>query len=128
VKTGWEPHWTGDGNTYFTLHAMNKEKLDLQLEVTFEHDGSATAEKAFWRSETARLIQIKVEGSAAATGGSTYQKRTLLLNLAGKWQKFDKLDAFKGNDIVKGVFKARYDATAAKFAQIVVVNEVTALP
>ncbi len=126
VKTGWVPVFTGDGNLYFSFNKATPPEITLS--ITFEHDGTATAEKANWRGQIARLIRLQFEGSNLGTAGTNYSKKTLRIDLAGKWEKFDKLAEQDGNDIVTGTFRARYNATAAKFAEIVVVNERATLP
>lgn len=126
VKTGWIPVFTGDGNLYFSF--AKSTMPEIMLDITFEHDASSVSEKASWRAGTSRQIRIKFEGNTVATPGTTYSKKTLLIDLAGKWEKFDKLDEQNGNDIVKGSFRARYNATAALFANMTVVNELSALP
>lgn len=126
VTTGWQEYFTADGNLYFTGHKSTKPEVLLTL--TFEHDGTSVAEKANWLAETARLIRILVEGSTVSTPGTTYSKKTLIIDLAGKWERFEALDEQDGNDIVTGRFRAAYDPTSASFAEIVVVNELSALP
>jgi hypothetical protein len=88
------------------------------------------AEKAAWRAGTARLIQLKFEGSALTTTDdlATYDVKTFIINLAGKWEKFGPLDDQDGDDVVTGTFRARYNAEAARFAEIIVVNEVETMP
>lgn len=130
-KTGWVPHFTADGNTspYFIFEALDDKKLDIQFKVIFEHETSfATVEKGNWRTQTPRLLQLKVTGNAVTTPGTTYSNDTLLLNMAGKWLKFDKLGEKDGNDTIQGTFKVTHDLTAAKFCQIIVVNELASLP
>ncbi len=124
-KTGAQAVYLGD-NLYFTLHKVVTP--EVILEVTFEHDGSATAEKVNWRAQTPRLIQVKCEGSTVATPGTVYSKKTMIINVAGRWTKFDKLDEQDGNDIVMGTFTSRYNPTAAKFGNLIVVNELTTIP
>ena len=41
---------------------------------------------------------------------------------------FDALGEQDGNNIVKGTFRARYDATAAKYCTITLVNELASVP
>jgi hypothetical protein len=108
-KTGHQAVYTGNGNLYYSF--TKQVAPEIELEVTFEHDGSATAEKAFWRSQATRLVRILTEGST----------------LTSRWSKFEKLDERNGNDIVVGRLKVRYNATAALLAQIIVVNEVAGL-
>lgn len=62
-----------------------------------------------------------------ATAG-TYTNKTLIIDLAGMWEKFDKLGEDNGNDIIEADFRVAYDATAAKYAEIKVVNELASLP
>lgn len=125
VKTGAMAVFTGDGNLYFTFHKMTMP--EILLDITFEHDSVATAEKAIWRAQTPRQIRLDFDGSALVTPGTTYSTKKFRIDLAGKWEKFDVLDEQNGNDIVKGTFRARYNSTAALFAAITVVNESSAL-
>jgi hypothetical protein len=125
LKTGWRGVPSGDGNLSFGF--VKCADPELTLDITFEHNGSARAEKAFWRSQTARKLQLKVLGSALATAGSVYTYKTFLANLCGKWSKFSVLGEQDGNDIVTGMFVSKYDPTAALFATLIVVNEVAAL-
>jgi|SRR3990172_8577584 len=126
VKTGLIAKWTADGQIYFSFNKMTKP--EITLEVKLEYDGTAIAEIANWEAQTPRLIQLKFEGSALTTPGTAYSFRTLLINLAGKWDKFSKIDEDDGNDIVTGTFRARYNATASKFAQIIDVCELATVP
>lgn len=126
VNTGLTAVFTADGSLYFTF--VKGVAPEITLDVTFEHDGTATAEKANWRAQTARQIRLIFEGSTVGTPGTTYSKKTLIIDLAGKWESFSALEDQDGNDIVTGTFRARYNATAALFAAITVVNELSALP
>lgn len=125
-KTGLVPAFTGDGNLYFAFAKFVEP--EITLEITFEHDATAVAEKAKWRSKTARLIRLICEGSAVATPGTTYTYKTLKIDLAGKWEKFDVLDDDGNGDvIVAGTFRVLRNDTASKFAEIVVVNELNTI-
>lgn len=126
VKTGWEPRFTGDGNLYFTRHA--NVGPELTLDITFEHDSNAVTEKGNWRNETARQIRINIDGPALGTAGTTYTYKTFRIDVAGKWENFEKIGDMDGNDILKGTFKPRYNSTASLFALILIVNELSALP
>ncbi len=125
LTTGWVPVWTVDGSLVFTFAKIAAPELVATL--TFEHDTNAVAEKAAWRAQTPRLLQLKFEGSTLTTAG-VYTVKTFIANLAGKWEKFDALADQDGNDVVKGTFRARYDPTAAKFANLLVVNQLTTIP
>lgn len=126
VKTGWKAQFSGDGNLYFTF--IKNTMPEIVLDITFEHDATSVAEKAFWRAQTARQLRLKFLGNAVGTPGTAWSTNALQIDLAGKWEKFDKLSELNGNDIVKGTFRARYNSTAALFAVITVVNELSALP
>lgn len=126
VNTGLQPVFTADGNLYFTF--IKNVGPEITLDVTFEHDGTATAEKAAWRAQTPCLIRLQWEGSALGTAGA-YTVKTLRVDLAGRWESFAALEDQDGNDVVTGTFRARYNATAAKYAEIVVVaDDMAALP
>lgn len=126
ITTGWVPVWTADGALYFTF--AKQVMPEVVLNLTFEHDGTAAAEKVNWRAETPRLIRLLFEGSALSTAGTDYTYKTLIIDLAGKWESFDAIGDQDGNDIVSGTFRARYNSTAALFADIIVVNELSSLP
>lgn len=120
VTTGWIAKFAADGNLYFSF--AQSTKPEVLLNVTFEHNATAIAEKLAWRNKTARLFRLDFPGSALTTAGM-FSTKLLRINLAGRWEKFDKIGEMNGNDIVTGTFRAGYNATAAKFAEIVVVNE-----
>jgi hypothetical protein len=126
ITTGWTGVHTGSGRLDFSF--IKQVKPEIKLDITFEHNATATAEKAKWRSGTPRLLKITCDGSALASAGSTYTYKTFIINLAGKWDMFEKIDEQDGNDIVTGHFVARYNSTAALFGSIVVVNEVEVMP
>lgn len=128
VKTGWQAVDAANGQSYFAF--LKQVQPEIVLDVVFEHNASAAAEKSAWRAGTARLIRLKFTGTALSDtdAGATYDTKTLIINLAGKWEKFEKLDERDGNDIVAGTFRARYNATAAKYAEFIIVNEVETMP
>lgn len=123
--TGLVPVWTADGALYFTF--AKQVMPEVVLALTFEHDGVSTAEKVNWRTQTPRLIRLPFEGTALTTAGN-YTSKSLVIDLAGKWEKFDALGDQDGNDVIKATFRARYNSTAALFGEILVVNELSALP
>jgi hypothetical protein len=119
-KSGWTPVWTADGGTGLLYNFIKCVKPEITLDITFEHEASSQAEKVFWRAGTARLVQVKFVGSVL--NGTTYENKTLILNLPGKWTKFSKLGEQDGNDIIVGTFVVGYDQTKADAGQIIVVN------
>jgi len=124
--TGWVPVFTADGNLYFSFAKMSYGQ-EVVLKLTFEHDATSVAEKAAWRAGTPRQIRLLFQGAALTTPGSGYTYKTLILDMAGKWEKFDKLDEMNGNDVVTGTFRARYNVTADLFCEAIVVNELAAV-
>jgi hypothetical protein len=127
LDNGWKPQATGDGNLSFSFAKQVHPAGTLQ--ITFEHDATAVAEKAFWLAQTARKIRISHIGSAlTSVGGGSYTTKIITLDVAGKWEKFDPMDDDDGNDTVTGTFRIGYDATAAQNLLITVVNELSAVP
>ena len=125
VTTGLIPVWTADGSLAYSF--VKQVGPEVTLDVTFEHNASAVSEKAARLAETPRLIMLKFEGSTLTTAG-TYSVKTLKITLAGQWESFEALGDSDGNNTVTGTFRARYDATAAKFCEFLIVNQLTSLP
>lgn len=124
-KTGWKAVFAADGQLYFSF--IKGVKPTITLEITFEFNTTAVAEKVIWRAQTPRKIQLKCEGSAI-TAGTTYSKKTMIINLVGKWSKFSKIGENEGNDIVTGTFNGKYNATAADAGDIIIVNTLATIP
>jgi hypothetical protein len=127
IEPDWQPLAVG-GQLYPTL--FNFTGVTITGEITFLHDtpisGNA-GEKAKWRAETARLLQIKTTGSAVATAGTAYTYKTAIVNLPIKWTKFPPLNDENKNSVITATFESKYNTTAANRGSIIVVNEVTAL-
>lgn len=126
VTSGWIASPNMDGNLFFGFAKFVRP--EITLDITFEHDGSATAEKVNWRAQTPRKIQLLCQGSALTTPGAVYSFKSMIINLAGKWSKFSKIGEQNGNDIVTGTFVARYNSTAADIGNIIIVNELASVP
>jgi hypothetical protein len=125
VTTGIIPQWTGTGNLYFSHLEYGEPEVTLDLRLL--HNTYGDAQKAAWRTGTSKQLQLLVEGSAFATPGTTYSNHSMIINLAGQWEKVEKLGEEDGVDIIEGTFRAGYNSTASLFAQILVVNELTAV-
>lgn len=125
VDTGIMAKYSADGGLYFTFHQFTEPEIMLNL--TYEHNSTAVTEKAAWRAETPRQLRLLFEGSAF-TAGTSYSKKTLIIDLAGKYETFDALDDKDGNSVVACSFRAKYNSTCAKFAEFVVVNTLANLP
>jgi len=125
ATTGWQAVYTGSGR--LDLSFLKQVQPEIKLDITFEHNATATAEKAAWRAGTARQIRILCEGGALSIAGASYTYKSLIINLAGKWDTFEKIDEVDGNDVVTGHFIARYNSTALLFSGFTVVNETASL-
>ena len=127
VTTGWMGVYAADGRVDFGF--LKQTQPEVVLEVTFEHNDTAMAEKTYWRAGTTRLLQLLIEGTALTDAvGGTYAVKAFVVNLAGKWEKFSSLDEQDGNDIVTGTFRARYNSDSGRFAQFIVANETETMP
>lgn len=129
IESLWVPLTTGDGSLDFQLAHYAGHKISG--EVTFLHDTAAlgnSGEKANWRTQTPRRMQMRFEGSSFATAGTTYSKKTLILNLPIKWKKFGPLADNDGVDIVVGQFESRYNTTSGDAGSIIIVNDQATLP
>ena len=117
INTGWLPVYTADGNLYFSF--IKQTTPEVTLQITFEHDTTAVAEKAAWRAQTARIMRLTFDG----TDG-----KSLAIDIAGKWQSFDVLGEQDGNDIVSGTFIGSYNSTVGGMFQVAITNLLAALP
>jgi len=114
----------GVGN-YFSY--VVQTGYEAVLNVTFEHNTNAVGQKDAWWAETAKLVQVLLQGNTFTTGG-VYTRRIAKINLAGKWSKFNKLGEMNGNDILEGTFTTRYNSTSGLAGQIIVVPPLSVLP
>jgi hypothetical protein len=117
INTGWLPVYTADGALYFSF--IKQTTPEVTLQITFEHDTTAIAEKVKWRAGTPRIIRLTFDGTS---------NKKLAIDIAGKWESFDVLGEQDGNDIVSGTFRGRYNATVGNMFKAVVTNALSALP
>jgi hypothetical protein len=126
--TGYIPYWTVDGSKEFTSHKLAGRTEEIVLSMQYEHVAAAVTEKAYYRDQSIRLIQLLFEGTALGTPGTTYTYKSLVVNLAGIYTGWEKLGEVDGNDIVEVEFTARYSSTDSLKAQAIIVNEVASVP
>jgi hypothetical protein len=126
--TGWKAIEAADGRLDFA--DVKRIRDEGTLEITFEHDASATAEIAAWRAETERVVRLEFDGTALSTtdAGATYDTKTLRIDAYGKWENFDPIDESDGNDIVTGTLRIGYSSAAASKLDITIANETASLP
>jgi hypothetical protein len=127
VITGWKAQFTGDGNLYFSYPEFIGAQASLELDLL--NNATSAAERVLWRAGTPRQIRIKTEGGAVTTPGTTYSLLTHLIDGAGVYTNFGPPnEENEGSNVMKANFEYAYDATAAKFLQFTVVNDLTAVP
>ena len=130
VTTGWKPKWTCDsGEIYFAYAYFDKSSFEAKLDVVYEHNATGVAQKAIWIAETPRIFEILIEGSAVTTAGTTYSKKTLKLDMVGKYETFESLSDQDGNSTVAATIKlgwATLDPDRSALVAVVV-NELSAL-
>jgi hypothetical protein len=78
--------------------------------------------------QTTRQLRLKFVGVALTTPGTTYTYYTLIIDIVGKWTKFDPVDSQDGDEIVTGTFTGMYNATADLYHRVILVNEEAAVP
>ena len=128
--TGWVAREARDGRLDFT--EIKHIDDEITLDVTFEHNGVATAEKDAWKNQTERVIRLEFRGSALTTtdAGATYDTKTYRMDLYGKWQTFgaEGLEEQDGDNIYRGTFRCAWSSAALNKASFVLVTEQSALP
>lgn len=122
VETGIQARPAASGQLYFPRAALVNPVIVLRM--TLEWDGNSSDEKQLWKDggHAGRLIRIKIEGSALATAGA-YTYKTLIIDLAGQYEKFEKLGEDNGNDIIDVVFRGQYNTTEAAYSTITLVAD-----
>jgi len=114
VVTGWQPVTTGDGQLYFTY--IKNIGPEITLDVVLEHNATSLTEKDDWKIERGKIVRMTFEGSTY-TDGTSYSKETLWLDLAGKFEKFEKIGERAGNDVLEATFKGGYSSASASYAK-----------
>lgn len=124
-KTGFVGLDTADGDLIFNL--IKQVMPEINLEITFEHDTTPVAQRAFWQAATPQLVRLICEGSAVTTPGTTYSVLTMILDLPVVWEKFEPLGESDGDSILAAKGKVTYNAAAAAAGKITIVNELATL-
>ena len=125
-NTGLSAFWAVDGSKDFNLTKFTSDEIILN--VTYEHNASAVTEKAKYRDQSVRLVRLLFEGSDFGTAGTVYSKHTMIIDLAGVYEDWSALEDTDGNDTVTATLRCRYDGTATLKAEVIIVNELSALP
>lgn len=125
VKTGVKPQFTGSGNLYYSHLEYGEPEITLDLKLL--HNASGDAQKQAWRAGTSKLIRLETLGTAFATAGTDHSNHTMRIDVAGQWEKINKLGEEDGVDLIEGTFKVGYNSTASLFAQILLSHELAAV-
>lgn len=132
VTTGLVPMFTIDsGNLYFHSMHFDSDSFEASMEIKFVHDTLAVAEKAKWRANTDRLVQVQFTGDAYGTVGSG----TLLSGYKGiqiqfpcSYEDFSAIEHEEGKSIVTATLSGGYENSSAEGLEIIVANEVASVP
>lgn len=125
VKTGVIPQFTGSGSLFYSHLEYGEPEVTLDLKLL--HNVSGEAQKTLWRAGTPRIIRLESEGTDFASAGTDYSAHTMHIDVAGSWEKINKLGEEDGVDLIEGTFRCGYDSTATLFAIIRLVHELAAV-
>ena len=133
VKTGRVALHTADsGELFFVSQYFNVDEFEATLELKWLWDTAAIAEKAKWQSDTARLIRVEFTGADYGTPGTgtlfTGGKSGIQISMPGSYDEFSSIEHDEGKSIVTAVLSGGYENESAEGLEIVIANEVTALP
>lgn len=128
--TGWRSVKAKDNRLDFSF--IKRTDDEIMLDVTFEHNSIALAEKAAWRAGTERALRLTFLGTALSTtdAGAPYDTKALVIDLYGKWDTFGAagLEEQDGNNVYKGTLRVKWSALASAKASYTIVNELATLP
>lgn len=126
-KTGWVALPAKDGRLDFS--SIKHIDDEILIDVTFEHNSIAVAEKDAWKAQSERGIRIQFAGSTLTSGG-TYTTKLFQINAYGKWLTFgaEGLEEQDGDNVYRGQFKVGWSKDALAKMSYVIVNELATLP
>lgn len=127
AQTGLVHQFAGTGNLYFSK-VQRKGKIQIATAISLYQNDAALAEYDAWLNTTPRLMRLVIEGPDLTTLGTTYSKKTIILDMPGTWTKFPNPEDIEGAEVLPGQFRPAYDPTAGIGPSITVVNELAALP
>lgn len=125
VTTGYVARFTANGNLYYAY--VKQVKPEYSLEMKVEHDSVAEAEITAGRAQTARLVRIICEGSDLGTAGTAYSKKTMIIDLAGKYSDIPSIDDDNNSSVLSFTLAGKYNSTVSTMGKIIVVNEIDTL-
>lgn len=124
--TGIQPIFAGDGNLYFST--IKQVMPGVTGTLILEHDATGAAEITAARTATTqRLIRLLNEGATLTTSGTTYSQKTARLDMAIEYTAVPPLTEDEGDDTIELPFRVTWVSAKSLGAQIVLVNELSAL-
>jgi len=124
--TGLQEFWAVDGSLDFSL--VKQVADEIILTMTYEHNADAVTEKGKYRDNDIRLVRLEFVGSAFETAGDSYTYNTMIIDVAGTYEDWGVLDERDGNDVVEATLRVRYSVDDSLKAEIIIANELSALP
>lgn len=130
IENVYKAQWVGNGAAANGLnYAFPKlQEGTITLEFTLEHDDQAIAERAFRQANATRKFRIEATGSAASAPGSTYTTKLARIDLEGMYVDPDEFDDDDGNVVLKFKAQSFTNKTTGDRGEIIIVNELSALP
>jgi hypothetical protein len=125
AKAGQQSLSTGDGSLSFS--SLTPIPPEITAKFTLVWAGTAAAERRKAKLKTVRKFRMAFTGSTFAVAGTTYTKKTVYIDGCGLWDTFQNLDEINGNDVINASMRVGYNATAALFCTITVVNGLSAV-
>ena len=118
IKTNWSRKYSVDGGI-LTFGTAVFTGMEITGELTMEHQNSGTfgasgtgGQKDKWRNQQPQLLRMQWTGGTIANG-TTYQAKSLIIDLPIKFEKFAALGDMDGNDIVVASFMSKYNSDNA---------------
>lgn len=116
---------SASGEKYFSH--VEDVGSEIEIDLVFLHNADAVVEMNNYENETPRQLRVAFLGTALTTAGAhTY--KTFHIDVAGKWETFAAMTDDDGVNTVAGKFVGFLDPTASQYLNMLLVNEVTALP
>lgn len=120
--------WAGNATNKYYTHLNMNGKPEITCTFKLEHDTTAVAERAKTRARTPLLLRMQTQGAALGTAGTAYTKKTIRINLAGSYSEPEEYSDDDGTTGLTFKFVNHYDVTAGFRGEVIVANELSALP
>lgn len=120
---------TGEGRADMDFGVLLGMAASGTLKLSFLMDSVwARQEKAKARAHTPRKFRIVCEGAALGTAGTTYSKKTCIIDFEGIYTKMNPPSEDNGKDVLVAEASLGIADPTDSAGQVIVVNELSALP